>query len=1037
MIDNIISFSIRNKLLIFLFVLLLVISGIYSLTRLPIDALPDITNNQVVVITTAPTLAAQEVERFITYPIEISVSTIQDVEEIRSISRFGLSVITIVFKDEVNILTARQLVSERLRTAQEMIPAGVGKTDLAPITTGLGELYQYVIRPLPGYENKYSIMDLRTIQDWTVRRMLLGTPGVADISSFGGHLKEYEVAINPERLRSFNITIADILTALQNNNNNTGGAYIEKQQRAFFIRGIGLVSSLEDIEKIAVKNVNGIPVLVRDIAKVQYGHAVRYGAMTYNNIGETVGAVVFMLKGANSDQVITNIKERVELINKALPEGLKIESFIDRSKLVDKAIHTVSKNLIEGGLIVIFVLVILLGNIRAGIIVASVIPLSMFFAISMMVAFGISGNLMSLGAIDFGLIVDGAVIIVEAVVHAITTNKTLAGVKVLSQQQMDDQVFHTASRIRKSASFGEIIILIVYIPIFALAGIEGKMFHPMAQTVSFAILGALVLSFTYVPMMTALFLSKKNEHKKTISDKVMDFLHKKYSPVLLYSIRNKVLVISISVVILLGSILLFLNLGGEFIPTLEEGDFAVDTRLVSGSSLDQTVETALKASDILMKKFPEVIHVVSRIGSSEIPLDPMPIEVCDLIIELKDKSEWVSASSREELAEKMSAALSAIPGVEFGFQQPIQMRFNELITGAKQDVVLKIFGEDLGVLANKAQQVAKVISSIKGASDIFVERVQGLPQISINYKRDRIAQYNLDVTLLNSIIRTSFAGEKAGVVFEGEKRFDMVIRLEESFRHDISDVRNLYVPLPNGSQIPITEVADIDFTEGPMQISREGAKRRINIGVNVRDRDVQSLVEEIKTKLAKLDLPPGYYITYGGQFENLVQAKNRLFIATPLALLLILVLLYITFNSVKQSLLIFTAIPFSAVGGIVALYLRGMPFSISAGIGFIALFGVAVLNGIVLIGYFNQLNQEGVKDIVKRTLIGTNVRLRPVLMTATVASLGFLPMALSLSGGAEVQRPLATVVIGGLISATLLTLIVLPVLYIIFTKKEE
>jgi len=1037
MIDNIIAFSIKNKLLIFLFIILLVSSGIYSLSRLSIDALPDITNNQVMVITTAPTLAAQEVERFITYPLEISMSTIQNVEEIRSISRFGLSVVTIVFEDKVNILAARQLVTERLKAAQDMIPVGVGKTDLGPITTGLGEIFQYAIRPLPGYEDKYSAMELRTIQDWTVRRMLLGTKGVADVSSLGGYLKEYEVAINPERLRSFNVTIADIFLALRNNNNNTGGAYIEKQTNAFFIRGVGLISSPEDIEKIAVKNVNGIPVLVRDIAKVGYGHAVRYGAMTYNNDGETVGAIVLMLKGENSNKVIANVKERVELINKSLPEGLIIEPFIDRSKLVDKAIHTVTKNLIEGGLIVIFVLVLFLGNVRAGLIVASVIPLAMLFAISMMVAFGISGNLMSLGAIDFGLIVDGAVIIVEAVLHAITTNKSFAGTKLLSQQQMDDQVFHTSARIRKSASFGEIIILMVYIPIFALAGIEGKMFHPMAQTVSFAIIGALILSFTYVPMMAALLLSKKTEHKKNISDYIMEFLHKMYSPVVLYAIRNKFLVIGLSIILLIGSGFLFLNMGGEFIPTLEEGDFAVETRLLSGSSLDETIEMSLKASDILMKKFPEVLHVVGKVGSSEIPVDPMPIESCDLIIELKDKSEWVSAKTSEELAKKMATALSVIPGVQFGFQQPIQMRFNELMTGARQDVVIKIFGEDLQVLVQKAQEAAKVISKVKGASDIFVERVEGLPQITINYKRDRVAQYNLDIALLNSIIKTAFAGETAGIIYEGEKRFDMVVRLEETFRHDINDVRNLYVPLANGTQIPITEVAEIEFSEGPMQISREHAKRRITIGVNVRERDVESLVNEIQTKLSSLNLPPGYYTSYGGQFENLIQAKKRLYIATPIALFLILILLYLTFGSVKQSLLIYTAIPFSSIGGIIALYLRGMPFSISAGIGFIALFGVAVLNGIVLIGYFNQLKNEGIKNITKRTLIGVNVRLRPVLMTASVASLGFLPMALSQSGGAEVQRPLATVVIGGLVSATLLTLIVLPVLYIIFTKEEE
>jgi heavy metal efflux system protein len=1038
MIDNLIGFSIRNKIIIGLFTFALIGWGTYSLTQLPIDAVPDITNNQVQVITSAPTLAAQEVERFITYPVELSMATIPNVLEIRSISRFGLSVITIVFKDEVAVLDARQLVAERLKTAQEQIPQGLGNPYMAPITTGLGEIYQYVLHVQKGYENKYSTMELRTIQDWIVKRQLLGTPGVADVSSFGGYLKQYEISINPEKLRSHNITLSEIFTALSLNNQNTGGAYIDKKPNAYFIRSIGLVSGIEDIQKIVVKNINSIPVLIRDVATVQYGSAVRYGAMTRNTEGEVVGGLVLMLKGENSSEVIQNVKERVKTIEKSLPEGIAIEAFIDRSKLVNNTIHTVSKNLIEGGLIVIFVLVLLLGNLRAGLVVASVIPLAMLFAVSMMNLFGVSGNLMSLGAIDFGLIVDGAVIIVEAIVHRITIRNNLPETNTLSQDQMNEEVFQASVKIRRSAAFGEIIILLVYLPILTLVGIEGKMFRPMAETVSFAILGALILSFTYVPMMASLFLSKMTRQKRNISDKIMDACYKAYHPVIHYALRKRGTVIVIALAFLVVSGFVFVKMGGEFIPTLEEGDFAVETRIGAGSSLSQTIETTQKAADILLKNFPEVIEVVGKVGTSEIPTDPMPLESCDIIIILKDKSEWTSAETREDLANKMSEALEVLPGVEFSFQQPIQMRFNELMTGARQDIAIKIYGEDLDILAAKAKEASSIIEGTQGVGDMFVEKVTGLPQIMIEYNRDKIAQYGLNISELNAIVRTAFAGEIAGVVYEGEKKFDLVVRLHENFRHNIDNVKALYIPLPAGNQIPITEVAQIQFKEGPMQISRDQAKRKITVGINVRERDVQSLVEEIQNKLdTQLKLPPGYHISYGGQFENLVQAKERLLVAIPVALALILMLLYFTFNSIKESLLIFTAIPFSAIGGVIALLIRGMPFSISAGIGFIALFGVAVLNGIVLISYFNQLKNEGMSDIRERIFKGTEVRLRPVLMTAAVASLGFLPMALSNTSGAEVQKPLATVVIGGLISATLLTLIILPVLYTLFNNDED
>ena len=1031
MLDRIIQFSINNKLIIGVLTLALICWGIWSATKLPIDAVPDITNNQVQIITQSPALAAQEVERLITFPIEVSVANIPGLLEVRSISRFGLSVVTVVFTDETDIYWARQQVSERLKVAVNQIPKGVGMPELAPVSSGLGEIYQYVIHPAKGYEKKYSPMELRTIQDWIIRRQLLGTKGIADVSSFGGYLKQYEVSVNPDKLRSMNVTIAEIFTALETNNQNTGGAYIDKRTTAYFIRTEGLAVSLDDIGKIVVKNTPaGIPVLIRDVATVQFGNAIRYGAMTRANEGEVVGAVVLMLKGSNSNEVIRNVKERITQIEKTLPEGVVIEAYLDRTKLVNNAIHTVSKNLIEGALIVIFVLVLLLGNLRAGLLVATMIPLAMLFAISLMNLFGVSGNLMSLGAIDFGLIVDGAVIIVEATLHHIVGQKYTHR---LSQDEMDKEVYEAASKIRSSAAFGEIIILIVYLPILALVGVEGKMFKPMAQTVSFAIIGAFILSLTYVPMMSALFLSKKMHHKENISDKIVAFFQKIYDKVIHVALERKLIVLVTTLILFAGSIGLFITMGGEFIPTLEEGDFAVETRVLTGSSMFHTIDASLKSGEVLKRKFPEVIDVIGKVGTSEIPTDPMPFESCDLIIMLKDREEWTSASDREELANKMQTALEAeIPGVTFGFQQPIQMRFNELMTGARQDVALKIYGDDLDVLTQQADNIGKLIEHIDGVKDLYIEQVTGLPQIIVTFKRDRIAQYGLNIEQINRFVRTAFAGEAAGLIYEGERRFDLVVRLDKISRQQIEDVSNLYVGVYKGTQIPLNQVADVAFKVGPNQIQRDDTKRRIIVAFNVRGRDVQSIVEEIKTKIdSKIKLPVGYFVTYGGQFKNLVDAKDRLMVAVPIALTLIFILLYFTFSSVKQSLLIFTAIPLSAMGGIVALWLRDMPFSISAGVGFIALFGVAVLNGIVLIGEFNRLKKDGMTDLTQIVLTGTSVRLRPVLMTALVASMGFLPMALSHGSGAEVQKPLATVVIGGLVSATMLTLLVLPILYIL------
>ena len=1034
MFDNLIAYSVKNKFVIGLFVAALIVWGLFSLKQLPIDAVPDITNNQVQIITISPTLATQEVEQFITTPVELALQSLQKTEEIRSISRFGLSVVTVVFEENYDIYLARQLVNERLKEAQGNIPDGLGVPEMGPLSTGLGEIYQYVVRPDQGFEEKYSATELRSIQDWIVKRQLLGIEGVAEVNSMGGFLKQYEVAVNPNLLKSVGISISDVLEALEKSNENTGGAYIEKNSNAYYIRSEGLAKSLDDIGKIVVSDRGNIPVLISDIATVQYGKAPRYGALVRNG-AEVVGGKVMMFKGANSAQVTERIKERVVQVQKSLPEGVIIEPYLVRDKLVNTAIGTVKKNLIEGGLIVIFILVLLLGNWRAGLIVASVIPLAMLFAVSMMNLLGISANLMSLGAIDFGLIVDGAVIIVEAIVHRLQVKK--AG-SLLSQTEMDTEVIASSQKIRSSAAFGEIIILMVYIPILALVGIEGKMFKPMAQTVMLAIAGALILSLTYVPMMAALVLKKNVVNKETFADKIIAFFQRGYTPILNAALRFKTVFVSATILAFLISLFVFSRMGGEFIPTLEEGDLAMHQILVPGSSLSQSVETAKLIQNRLKDSIPEIIDDVVIIGSAEVPTDPMPTEIGDHILVMKPKSEWTTATTKQGMFDAINDVLKDIPGVTYEYSQPIQMRFNELMTGTRSDIAIKLFGADLDVLYQKAIEAQAIIEKVSGVASANVEQTIGMPQIIVSYKYDNMAQYGLHIQEVNQVVRSAFAGEKAGIIYEGDKRFDLVVRLAEENRTGIEDVENLFITLSNGSQVPLTSVANVDLIDAPMQISRENTNRRIVIGVNVGNTDVESLVEKIQTELdTKVKLPNGYYFTYGGQFENLKAANARLSIAVPMALALIFILLYFTFGSVSQAALIFTAIPLSAIGGIWALQLRGLPFSISAGIGFIALFGVAVLNGIVLIGYFNQLKKEGMKNIKERITTGTRVRLRPVIMTAAVASLGFLPMAISTSGGAEVQRPLATVVIGGLITATFLTLIILPILYYWLEKWSE
>ncbi len=1032
MLEKIIQTSIRNKWWVIVFVAVVAIAGAWAAMQLPLDAVPDITNNQVQIITTCPSLAAQEVEQYVTYPIEQSIANVADIIEKRSISRFGLSVITVVFSDNTDLYTARQIINQRLQSAQKDIPSGIGNPELAPVTTGLGEVFQYTLQPKKGSENKYSLTELRTLQDWVVARQLYGTKGVAEVSSFGGLVKQYEVGINPEKLQNYHVTIPEIFAALQANNQNAGGAYIDKKPNAYFIRSIGTLGSLEDIKKVVIRaNANGTPLLIGDIAEVRFGSALRYGAMTYNGERETVGALVLMTKGANSYDVVNRVKEKMKIIQKSLPSDIVIEPFLDRSNLIGRAIATVEKNLVEGALIVIFVLVLFLGNWRAGLIVASAIPLSMLFALLMMYFTGVSANLMSLGAIDFGLIVDGAVIIVEAAMHYIFIKQQK---NAFSSSEMDGIVEKSAGKMMNSAVFGQIIILIVYLPILSLQGIEGKMFRPMAQTVSFAIIGALLLSITYIPVVCAWFLPKKISETPTFADRLMLRLERFYAPVLAKAIGLQYQIVGAAAALLIIVGFVFSRMGGEFLPNLQEGDFALETVLPLGASLSQSIETGMQAARII-RRFPEVKKVISKVGSSEIPTDPMPIEAMDLIIILHPHEEWKSGKSYAELGADISEKLAAIPGVFFENSQPIQMRFNELMTGVKQDVAVRIFGENLDTLTQYAHQVNAIIQTIDGVGDVKEQSVTGLPQITVEYDHARIAQYGMSIQSLNQVLSTAFAGETAGVVFENERRFDLVVRLDSTHKKGITDVKNLFVPLPNGGQIPLEQVAKVDFKEGPAEIGREEGKRCIFVGFNLKGRDVQSAVAELEDKLdKKIKLPTGYYFTFGGTFENLQKATNRLLIALPIALFLIFVLLYFAFSSTKQAALIFSAIPMSAIGGIIALLLRDMPFSISAGVGFIALFGVAVLNGIVLISTFNDLEKQGISDALERVKQGTILRLRPVLMTATVASLGFFPMAFSSGAGAEVQKPLATVVIGGLVSATLLTLIVLPLLYLIAEK---
>ena len=1029
MLNTIVRFSIQKKLFVALTTLFLFLGGLYAMFTLPIDAVPDITNNQVQIVTVSPTLAPQEVEQLITMPVEISMSNIMNVEEIRSVSRFGLSLVTVVFKENVPTLQARQLVNEQIQAVAGEIPSELGTPELMPITTGLGEIYQYVLRVDEKYKDKYDAMELRTIQDWIVKRQLSGIPGIVEINSFGGNLKQYEIAIDPDALSALQITIGDVFEALSKNNQNTGASYIEKVGKAYYIRSEGMIEKMKDIEKIVVTNRGGMPVHISDIGKVGFGSAKRFGAMTIDGEGECVGGIAMMLKGANANVVTKTLEQRVAKVQKILPEGVTIEPYLNRSELVNRNISTVIFNLIEGALIVFLVLIIFLGDIRSGLIVASVIPLAMLFAFIMMRIFGVSANLMSLGAIDFGIVVDGSIVILEGILAHIY-GKRLAG-KTLTAEEMSKEVEAGAVKVVKSSTFAVLIILIVFFPILTLTGIEGKYFTPMAQTLVFCIIGALLLSLTYVPMMATLFLKRKVELKPTFADRFFGWLTGVYDSLLGACMRRVWVTLASAFALLAASLMLFTRLGAEFIPTLDEGDFAMQMTLPAGSSLTRSIDISLDAERVLKQKFPEVKHVVAKIGTAEVPTDPMSVEDADVMIVMKPFKEWTSASSRAEMVEKMKEALEEVQGAEFNFSQPIQLRFNELMTGAKADIAIKLYGEDMEELYARAKEAAKYVAKVPGASDVIVEQAMGLPQLVVKYDRTKISRYGINIEELNDIIRTAYAGEAAGVVFENERRFDLVVRLDDEKVKDL-DLNRLYVRTCDDLQVPVSEVATIDLVDGPLQINRDATKRRIVIGVNVRNADIQQVVSQISDILDKnIKLKPGYYFEYGGQFENLQNAIRTLMIVIPIALMLILLLLFFAFRSITYSLVVFSTVPLSLIGGILALWLRGLPFSISAGVGFIALFGVAVLNGILMINHFNDMKRQSKYEMCTNQIIrrGCKHLLRPVFLTGLVASLGFVPMAVATSAGAEVQRPLATVVIGGLIVSTVLTLLIIPAFY--------
>ena len=1038
MIQKIVDFSIGHRLVVCFLVVAIIAGGIWAMRTISVDSTPDITNNQVQVITVSPNLSTEDIEQFITYPVEMAMANLPGVEDVRSVSRFGLSLVTVIFKDDMGTYLPRQLVQEKLSAVKEEIPQGMGSPEMGPITTGLGEIYLY---SLEADTSLYTPQELRTIQDWTVRRQLSMIPGVVEVNSMGGSIKQYEIAFSPDRLNAAGVTISEMMDALEKNNVNTGGAYIEREHQSHFIRGEGVVKSLDDIRRIVVKN-----------NPVGYGSAIRYGAFTQDG-HEAVGGAIMMLKGSNSSKVIEDVKARVAQVQKTLPPGVTIKPFLDRSDLIKRTTSTIARNLIEGALIVVFVLVLLLGSIRGGIITASLIPLALLFAFILMRLTGVWANLMSLGAIDFGIIVDGAVIIVEGTVHSLEGYIRSSGKQALvGQHTVDRLTAKAAGSMMHSAFFGQVIILLVFTPILFLAGVSGKMFQPMAFTFAYALLGAIVLCLTYVPVVTSLlngprvngwgWLRKAENATGRLSHWIMRLAYRCYRPALLLSLRHKGMVIGMTLGVFIGTAVLFSRMGGEFIPSLDEGDIAFQLFLRPGSSLSETIKRETEVERVLLKEFPEVKTVCGRIGVSAVPNDPMGMDFTDSFIILeKDRSKWKTAKDKKELLAKIEARIAQIPGITCAFSQPVELRTNELMTGIREDVAVKVYGENLDTLNAIGHRLEHLIASIPGARDVAMERTSGLPQITVSYNRDKLAQYGMDVERLNQYISTAFAGGMAGEVFEGEKRFSLVLRLSDANRTGIDDIRNLLVDVPGGQQVPLSELASISYKPGPMQISRDGASRRVYVGLNARGRDVASVVADIDNAIRqKITLPSGYRVTYDGSFKNLKEATSRMAIVVPIALIIIFLLLYVALKSITEALMIYIAVPLATIGGVIALALRGMPFSISAGVGFIVLSGVAVLNGLVLINRFNSLKTEGVNNVARRIYRGTQERLRPIMLTAAAAMLGFLPMAVSGSAGAEVQRPLATVVIGGLFTSTLLTLVMLPVLYAIVekvTKKKK
>jgi cobalt-zinc-cadmium resistance protein CzcA len=1028
MIEGLIRFAVGQRLLVLLMVGIMVGAGLYSLQSLPIDAVPDVTNVQVQILTNAPSLSPLEIERQVTFPVETAMSGLPGVEEIRSLSKPGISAVTVVFSESTDIYFARQLIQERLAGARDQIPDGIGSPEMGPISTGLGEIYQYELLAAPN--SGYDPMSLRTIQNWDIRRQLLGVTGIAEVNNFGGEEKQYQVRLDPTKLQSFNLTLRDVLEAVMRNNANIGGAFIKHGGEQYLLRGVGLVEKPEDIAGIVVKTgKDGVPLYVRDVGEVVTGAAVRQGATITDGAGETVAGITLMLQGENTRTVVERVKERVAQIQKTLPKGIEIVPFYDRTELVDKTIHTVEKNLVEGAILVIVVLILLLGNWRGALLVATIIPLSMLFAAILMRIFNVSGNLMSLGALDFGLIVDGAVVMVENAVR-----KRAEAQHEHSREPPERTILDACVEVGRPVVFAVAIIMIVYLPILSLTGVEGKMFKPMALTVVFALFGSLLLSLTYIPAMLPFVLGGRVSENESF---IIRFAKRWYQPALPFVMRYRAQALAVAVLLVIVSGIIFPYLGSEFIPRLDEGSIAIEARLLPSVSLEQSIQSYTEAERIL-KTFPEATKVVTKIGRAEVATDPMGVDAGDIFIALKPPSEWTTAHTREELYKQMGEALEkGVPEGSFSFSQPIEMRVAELIAGVRSDVAIKLFGDDLDLLKKKGDEIARIIGQVPGAADVKVEQVSGLPLLQIKTDRAKIARYGINVEDVNNLIESIVTGRQAGQVYEGERRFDLVVRLREESSRDVETIKNLLVPAPNGAQIPLSQIADLSVVEGPAQISRDDTRRRIAVECNVRGRDIGSFVADAQSRIDKeVQLPAGYYTKWGGQFENLQRASARLLIVVPLALFLIFILLFSTFGSVKQAILIYTGIPFAIVGGIFALALRGMPFSISAGVGFIALFGVAVLNGVVMVSYINSLREQG-KSIADAVKEGAMTRLRPVLMTALVASLGFIPMALATSAGAEIQRPLATVVIGGLITSTLLTLLILPTLYTWFERETD